>query len=404
VSIAADEAARALWFAVSGKPMKALCVVASHPIQYQAPIFRELAKVCDVTVYFAHKDTPQDQAQEEFGVEFEWDLDLLRGYESRFLSNAAQRPGFSRFFGCDSPELEAVVREKNFDAVLVMGWNLRSYWQAVRACRRSGVPVMVRGDSTLTAPRSFVKRFVKRLAYPAMFSIFDRCLYVGKLNRQYFVHYGVGPERLFLSPHAVDNDWFSRSCAKLDKKEQRRRYGIEEDAVVVLFAGKLVDRKRPLDILYAVEGLGEDVHVVYAGSGEAGDGIDKVRRMLRVNCHLLGFRNQSEMPSVYSIADIVVLPSDGFETWGLVVNEAMACGIPAVVSSEVGCVPDLIEPGVTGYTFPKGNIEALRETLRRMTDDIVERDFRTPVQSKISEYSPHAASKGILCALESLAT
>ena len=137
-----------------------------------------------------------------------WDVDLLSGYPHRFLRNRARRPGVDRFAGCDTSEIAGVVRTGRFDAFLVMGWHLLSYWQAIRACRRRGMPVLVRGDSHLGTPRSLPKRLVKEGLHRWLVRRFDGFLYVGRRNRDYLLHYGVDPDRLFFAPHFVDNAWF----------------------------------------------------------------------------------------------------------------------------------------------------------------------------------------------------
>src|SRR5438105_4391875 len=145
----------------------------SHPIQYYTPIFRELAKRCDLTVYFAHRQTAEQQASAGFGVAFEWDVDLLSGYHSQFLTNVSRSPSTDRFWGCDTPGIRQEIAAGRFDAFVVPGWALWSYWQAVRACRQHGVPVLVRGASHLCGRRSAVLRVAKALAFPRLL----RCLH-----------------------------------------------------------------------------------------------------------------------------------------------------------------------------------------------------------------------------------
>lgn len=382
---------------------KRLGIIASHPIQYQAPIFRELAKEIDLQVYFAHRATSKDQAEEGFGIEFQWDQDLVGGYKHLFLNNESRRAGFSRFFGCNTPQIKQIIRAEKFDAVLVMGWNLYSYWQTVIACKLNNVPVMVRGDSHLGTPRGKLKKTLKRLPYYLMFRNFVRCLYVGKMSKQYYQHYGVKKSKLFFSPHAVDNDWFRQQVKTLDKSQVRIKYGIDKDVTVVLFAGKLVEKKRPQDVIHAMNGLGERYIAVYAGAGEQSGEIADLAGKSNVTCIILGFMNQSEMPAVYCLSDVLVLPSDGRETWGLVVNEAMACGIPVVVSDAVGCAPDLVVPGKTGYVYAMGDVAGLRDILSKFDNKIeAGRISAVSIRSKIHGYSPQTASLGILRAIESL--
>jgi hypothetical protein len=160
----------------------------SHPIQYYTPFFRELAQRCDLTVYFAHRQDAIGQGQAGYGVAFDWDIDLLSGYESRFLTNVARVPSTQSFAGCNTPEIADRISEGRFDAFVVPGWSLRAYWQAVRACRRARVPVMVRGDSQLAGQRGGAAGRIKGVVFPHLLKQFDACLYVGQRNREYLEH------------------------------------------------------------------------------------------------------------------------------------------------------------------------------------------------------------------------
>ena len=375
--------------------MMRLGFLISHPIQYYTPIFRELAKACDLTVYFAHRQTGEGQANAGFGVAFEWDVDLLAGYRSRFLTNVAREPSTDRFAGCDTPGIRQEIADGRFDAFVVPGWGLRSYLQAVGACRRARVPIMVRGDSQLPGQRNAAVRLAKALAYPRMMRRFDGYLYVGKRSREYFEHYGARPSRLFFAPHCVDNDAFG-SVRRTDRSScQRAR---------LLFAGKLIERKHPLDLIRAamlLQGRGVGVEVAFAGSGELDDGLRRAAEQAGLPVVFHGFVNQSALPATYAAADLLVLPSDGRETWGLVVNEAMACGLPAVVSDAVGCGPDLIEEGITGAVFPLGDVARLADAIARTLalDPVASSDA---VRARIALYSPYRTAQGIVGAAATL--
>jgi glycosyltransferase involved in cell wall biosynthesis len=366
----------------------------SHPIQYYAPIFRELAKRCDLTVFFAHRQTAEQQARAGFGVAFDWDVDLLSGYDSRFLTNIARQPSTERFAGCDTPGIAEEIARGNFDAFVVPGWALRSYWQAVRACRRRRVPVLVRGDSQLGSQRNSAVRLAKGLAFSQLLRRFDGFLYVGQRNREYLLHYGVPAERLFFSPHCVDNDAFAAASSGIDRSPDRRR---------VLFVGKLIGRKHPADLLHAVARLDDKaVQIAFAGSGELEPELRQIAAASSVHADFLGFVNQSELPAVYASADLLVLPSDSQETWGLVVNEAMACGIPAVVSDVVGCGPDLVEAGRTGTTFPFGDTAALAGAIGNVLSFDPEQT-RRHLAAKMAVYSPARAAGAVIDAATTLA-
>jgi glycosyltransferase involved in cell wall biosynthesis len=379
-----------------------LAVVTSHPIQYYAPLFRTLAREIDLHVFFAHRSTPEQQAAAGFGQAFDWDVDLTGGYAHSFLRNVADDPGPHHFAGCDTPEIGERLKAGRFDAVLLLGWHLKSLLQALWAAKRLGVPAMVRGDSQLDTPRSPLKRLVKAAAYPVFLRQFDAALYVGERSRAYYAHYGYPERRLFASPHCVDNAWFAARATPAARAELRDRLGIARDAPLVLFAGKLLPFKRPLDVVEAVATLRRDglpAEVLVAGSGALEGEMRARAAELGAPLHMLGFQNQSAMPAAYAAADVLALPSES-ETWGLVCNEALACGRPIVVSDAVGCAQDLAADGRAGRIHRLGDTAdlaaALAEVLRRppAAADITERADR---------HSLEAAAAGVIAAARSVA-
>lgn len=349
--------------------MPRLAVICSHPIQYYAPLFRELAKSVDLHVYFAHKATPQQQADAGFGVGFEWDSDLVSGYSNSFLENVAADPGVHHFAGCDTPGVAAKLAAGGFGAVLVMGWHLKTYLQAIWAARRRGLPILVRGDSHLATPRHPLKRLTKELLYPAFLRQFAAALYVGQRSRAYYEAYRYPPFRLFFSPHSVDTLWFATRASHAERVRQRAQIGVSPVTRVVLLAGRLVPFKRPLDLVEACAILRSrraDIHLLVAGDGELRGEIEERCRQRGVPLTMLGFRNQSQMPAAYAAGDVLVLPSDASETWGLVVNEAIACGRPVLVSDGCGCALDIRASEGVGLTFRAGDVTDLADGLSRI--------------------------------------
>lgn len=375
-----------------------LAILASHPIQYYGPLFREVAKRIDLHVFFAHKTTAQQQAQAGYGVPFEWDVDLTGGYSHSYLENVASDPGTGHFSGCDTPEIGRKLRQGRFDALLMMGWHLKSFVQGLSAAKRLGIRVLVRGDSQLGSPRSVTKRTIKRLLYPALLRLFDAALYVGERSRAYYQHYGYPPSRLFFSPHCVDTEWFSARATLNERARMRAKLGIRPEVKVALFVGRLLSFKRPFDLVEAVAQCrmkGNDFEVIVAGDGELKGKLVEQARTKGVPLHSLGFCNQTKMPAVYSAADCLVLPSDSHETWGLVANEALACGRPIIVSDACGCAPDLVDVR-TGRTYPIGEIPRLSVCLTEvMNGEILDDHFR----SLSEKYSLRRAADGIELAL-----
>ncbi len=346
-----------------------LAIVASHPVQYYSPLFRALAERLDLTVFYAYRATANDQARAGFGVGFEWDVDLFSGYTHEFLRNVALRPGLDHFTGVDTPEIGSRLRTGHFDAVLLMGWFRKCFHQALWAAKRLHIPVLVRGDSHLDTPRAVWKRWAKELAYPIFLRSFDGALVVGERNRAYWRHYRYPESRMFDAPHCVDNNWFASRATDAARVCMRTKLGIAPDTKVVLFAGKLVAFKRPLDVIAAarlVKAHGFNIEVLVAGTGPLEQELIDAARKADVCLHMLGFCNQSEMPGAYAASDVLVLPSDGRESWGLVANEALACGKPIVVSDAVGCAPDMAARLGECVVFPMGDTGALATNLQRL--------------------------------------
>jgi glycosyltransferase involved in cell wall biosynthesis len=316
------------------------------------------------------------------------------------LENRAKRPGTDHYGGCDTPQIGEHLRAGGFDALLTLGWNLKSSVQAIRAARRLGLPVLVRGDSQVQTPRSTAKRLAKAIAYPVLLRAFDAALYVGSRSKAYYLGYHYPAERLFFSPHCVDTARFAAGATPAARVSLRRELGLSESDRVVLFAGKLLPFKRPLDVVDACARLaaqGPRVSVLVAGAGELGEALRARAEMLNVPIHRLGFQNQSRMPAIYAAADVLMLPSDAHETWGLVCNEALASGRPILVSDAAGCAGDLAGDGEAGARFPMGNVQAAALALARLLDAPRASEA---IARKNAAFSLAAAADGVEAALQ----
>ena len=349
-----------------------LVVVASHPVQYQAPYFRALAArpEIDFRALYCFLPTPEEQG-EGFGAGFVWDVPVLDGYSWREIPGI-KRHGASPhgYRALSAPSIGRTLEEEKPDALLVTGWHSRPLVQAARASRRRRIPALLRGDSN-----DLIKRPLwKRLGHRLLFRRFAAFLAVGVANRRFYERAGVAPERIFPVPHAVDNERFARLAAELRprRRELREAWGIDANATLLLFAGKLEPKKHVGDLFDALEIARRgriDLRLLVVGSGVLERELREKAAALRLPVTFAGFLNQGELPRAYGAADALVLPSDTGETWGLVVNEAMASSLPAVVSDRVGCREDLIEEGVTGFSFPCGNVRALAACLTTLAAD-----------------------------------
>ncbi len=206
----------------------------------------------------------------------------------------------------------------------------------------------------------------------------------------------------------MDNDFFAKRAAEACRNRDglRARWQIPPGAITFLLCGKLTARKRPMDVLMAVEklsGFRRQGHVLIVGEGPLKTACQEMTQRKGLPVSFTGFLNQSDLPGAYAASDVLVMPSAG-ETWGLVVNEAMACGLGALVSDRVGCGPDLIEEGVTGHIFRVGDVDALAARMSGLAANNVQvRRLQTCVRKKVQAFSMNQATRGLLGALDFVA-
>lgn len=336
--------------------MLKLAFIVSHPIQYYAPLHRRLAQRSDVQikVFFTWHGGKQAQLDRGFQKSVAWDIPLTDGYEFEVVSNIARNPGTHHFWGLRNPSLIQQVMAWQPDAVHVTGYAYASHLQALRSLHQKRVPVLFRGDSHLLDGRGAWWRWhLKRSLLHAVFKWPSAFLYVGQANREYYRAFGVAEEKLFHCPHSIEVERFAEPEEELEQeaREWRTEIGIPEDGKVLLFAGKFEDNKRPVPLMEAfLKYAPPKTMLVMVGDGDHGDAVRELAARHPDYFCVLPFQNQSKMPLVYRLGDAVVLPSAG-ETWGLAVNEALACGRPVLVSDRVGCQMDVIQPGVNGEVF-----------------------------------------------------
>jgi len=361
-----------------------LAIFTSHPIQYQAPYFRALASSGRVspTTFFGSRHGLDVSLDSGFGTAFQWDVPLVEGYEHTFVENVARHPDVSRFTGVRTSNFRGALARGQFDALLVLGWQTMAHVQAVQSAWSLGIPVIVRGESTLQrAPvrgaRGAARRLLwlparKRL-YAAAFERIAAFLVIGTRNRDYYRSFGVPDEKMFRAPYGVDNAWFALSepARTFARARVRDAIGVGAHSVVFASSAKLIERKRPMDLLDAVGRArqhGVPAHALFIGDGDLRASLERraAEQGIRDAVTISGFINQAELPAWYAAADALVLPSDARETWGLVVNEAMAAGLPVVVSDAAGCAPDLVEEGANGWTYACGDVAALVDRLARL--------------------------------------
>lgn len=353
---------------------KKLAIIVTHPIQYNVPLFRMLAARGHIEImvfYTWGASVMQKKYDPGFGKVVEWDIPLLEDYPSQFLHNKARQPGSHHFKGIVNPDIIHQIDSWHPDAILVYGWNFWSHLKVMRHYKGK-TPVFFRGDSTMLDNQRMMRSFIRRIFLRWIYRHVDKVFYVGTRNREYFERNGVREAQLIPAFHAVDNTFFSEKNDYYEKEAARWRQAldIQEDGIVFLFAGKFETKKSPGLLLEAfrVGGFERSACLIFAG-----DGLLEARlreEAKNANVRFIGFQNQTNMPVVYRLANIFVLPSGGpGETWGLAINEAMASGRPVIASTKCGGVIDLITNDSNGYIFRSGEVNDLLDKMHQLADN-----------------------------------
>lgn len=359
-----------------GRNRRSLEIFLSHPIQHFVPWLQALNVRLDgrLMVHYASRHGLEARLDPEFGSVFAWDMDLTSGYQHRFWESGSQQGPDRGFWGIRYPGLSSELARTRPTAVLVWGWLFAGYWQAALTARWLGIPYFIRGESNLLGSAEGARWWAKCQTVGRLCRGAETCLSIGTRNSDLYRAYGVPPERIRTAPYFVDNDWFEGEAERLahTRLELRARLGLPADALVFLFMGKFVPKKHPETLIRAWRGLPAALRdrsaLLMAGSGP----LENTLRMAAAGEPRIvfsGLLNRRGLPEAYAASDVLVLPSDAGETWGLVVNEGMASGLPAVVSDRVGSGPDLVIPGLTGLCFPLGDEAALSSNLAHLTQN-----------------------------------
>lgn len=390
-------------------PTYHIAFINTHPIQYFAPLYAYLTRNSGLvtTALYLSDFSLKGGTDPGFKREVTWDVDLLDGYEAKFVGGEkASHRRIGGFFSMVAPQLWSEIRKANYDAVIIHGHNLAAHHVAWAACLASGTPAFARGDTNPRIRRPNWKAMLRtplmKLHYGGMAGV----MAVGTANANYYRQIGVPENRIFLTPYAVDNDRFiaAAGAGRAKRAETRLALGMRADLPAVLFAAKFTRRKRPDDLLAAfarLQAKGVAAQLVMVGTGEMEEELKGRVAAQRVRDVVFpGFLNQAELPAIYAACDVFVLPSID-EPWGLAINEAMCAGLPIVASEQIGCVEDLVHDGVNGATFSSLDVDALAEALHPILIDAELRRAQGAASlARIRQWSFAECGKGIRAAIE----
>lgn len=353
-----------------------LAWLATHPIQYQAPLLRAISKCPDIdlTAIFFSDFSTRGFVDPGFGLTVTWDTPLLDGYKYELLPGNGDEIREIKIF---QPRVEGLAKrltQNNFDVVLVQGWGHYGMLKAAWLAKRAGLKVLMRCEATDHVDSSVgFKRLLREITIRFLLSQVDWCLAIGTHNRNFYLKRGFPADRIGSMPYCVDNDHFYGMAKSTDVTELRVQLSLESGRPVILYASKFMARKFPDHLLEAYLQLSEPrPYLIYVGDGELRISLEEFTKKHQLkDVRFVGFRNQSELPAFYALADIFVLPSIN-ETWGLVVNEAMNAGCAIITTDQVGAAVDLVRNGENGFVLKARDVPALINALR---DCLLQRRF-----------------------------
>ena len=393
-------------------PYRVGCLI-SHPIQYQVPLFRHLSRnpAIDLTVFFYSDLSLHKYHDPGFGVDVSWDVPLLGGYKHVFLPAL----GDSTRLSFSHPISRGLVREfrrSSIEALWVCGYAHNVCLRAIAVAKLLGIKVLFYGDPHDGGPHEYSprKEAIKRRVLPPLFRLIDGFLATATANARYYQRYGVPAERIFLSPYCADNDFFREKCVQAHSRREvlRAELGFEENRPIILYASKLQRRKRPLDLVEAyvrlsVDGAEPLPYLLFIGDGEEREALqNRIAQLRWTSIRLLGFRNQTELPGLFDLCDVFVLPSER-EGLATVVAEVMNAAKPVVVTNVIGLADDLIVDGSNGFIIRPRDTASLTDRLKTLTSDLSlaakmgERGLRS-----VSRWNYQASESGLLEALHSV--
>ncbi len=386
-----------------------LVVVTSHPVQYQAPLFRQLARhpSIDLTVYYGNDSSLANTVDPDFGIPVVWDRPLLDGYRSVFLTHCTKPITKSSRLAAYSHIILDFCRNR-YDAVFIHGYATPFSALAYLAAWISRTPVLLRTESELLRARATGLKVAKRLFLNLLFHGTAAFLVIGSANREFYMQHRVVWRKMYQTPYCVDNDYFAAKCQELRPRraELKQALGFPPALPVITFSGKLIERKRPMDLAMAYQQLveaGTSAGLLIIGEGRLRSELEDFFAAQQLpHVRLVGFKNQTELPECYVCGDVLVLPS-AFETWGLVVNEGMLFGMPVITTDMVGAARDLIENDVTGYVYPVGDVPGLARLLQGLLSDPEKRlNMGGAAQRRVSKLNYQACVEGIVKALQDI--
>ncbi|MEO0795906.1 MAG: glycosyltransferase [Verrucomicrobiota bacterium] len=383
---------------MTNKAKPTVVIVDSHPVQYKAPVYQALQRLRpDQFAVIYGFDTTQGYSDKEFGAQLKWDSDLLAGYQNCFIESSTET-SLGGFKGLPTANVVELLEQYSPLDILVGQFRYEMDLSVFRWAKKHDVRLWIRHETQDTAfDRPAWKDFLRGCFYRYVYGKLHGALYIGNLNREHLVRFGISEANLIHAPYCVPDPIATFDDAeRIDRREKRRtELGVQADAITLAFFGKLIPKKHPEMLALACAQLPPEIrskmHLVYVGTGPLLDTTKALCKELKLNASFPGFVNQSALVNDYLAADIAMLPSRRMgETWGLVVNEALQAGCGVITTDAVGSSREFA--GWERFeAFPVEDVQAAAKCLEKLTS--FTRDFNW-CRPAIEAYSIESAAQG----------
>ena len=347
-----------------------LVIYGMHPIPYQAPIFKKVSQLpqLDVTVLYGESLGVELNFIPGFNTSLKWDVPMLDGYRHHFFKNYSKKR-ITGFFSRVNPGIFWYILRKDFEVLLIHGHFTFTSWLAFFAAKISGKKIIIRGEAIPKKEAIGWKKALGRYILRFYISAVDAVMYSCSRNKSYWLSLKVPEEKMFFISCAVDNAHLQKEKQRLlpDREKMRESLGIKHKDFVVLFCSRFTHRKRPLDLIDAVESLGLcNIVVLFVGDGPNKKDMEFASKNKNIRVIFTGFINQSYLPRYYNIANCYAILSE-YDASPKTLNEALNFGLPIICSDMVGTSDDLVRHNHNGFVVKVGDIEDIAQRLKTLS-------------------------------------
>lgn len=366
------------------------------PSPYVIPRFNELSKLVDLKVVFFNTILSNRN----------WDIllnEALFEYEILEGKTIEIKDKDRNYISVSTKTVSVIKKEKRLDAVINFGWDSVSTYLNFLYCKWKRIPFFIFSESTF-----WEKSWRRTITLPVVKFLVRNCygaIACGERSKEYFIRLGVKPKNIFIAPDSVDNELFSKELTNVQKVKIKKKWNIPTKNKVILYVGQFIERKGVKHLLHSFNKLKKEypnTSLLLVGEGYQITELKEIIKKLSLKDVIFAGRiSVKEMPSIYSISDMFILPSYE-EVWGMVVNEAMCAKLPIITTEKVGCGPDLVKNGKNGYIIKENNSNSLYGAMQNILKNNKLNKMGLNSYELIKNYTPKKNAEGIFRAIKSI--